>query len=253
MQLRPREYFTIVRQLEDHTDSSTYYVQAVVRNARTDALIETVNLTDQGSRRFSKPWQVPADTSGEGFYISILTSVYTDSGYTTKSPNYGEKIDTYLVQDRVNPNLGIGGAVDIDYKKVRQIVQEEIANIPAPPQPPRVDLSKLDTILEGISAIRIPEPQKLDLSPVLAAIKALPKPKDIDLSPVLKALDSFKANVASDIKEQFQPYIQQLKDFFSTDTEQMKATITTIENKIEQMPFVVLDPKKPVKSRSPFS
>ncbi len=54
MQLNPHEQFTIVRQIEDHTDSSTYYVRAVVRNAKPDALLATVNLTDQGSRRFSE-------------------------------------------------------------------------------------------------------------------------------------------------------------------------------------------------------
>ena len=95
MQLAPNTTFAIVRQIEDHTDSATYYVQAVIRNAQTDALIATVNLTDQGSRRFSKNWQVTADASGQGFYISILTSVYTNSGYTTKSQNYGDKMETY--------------------------------------------------------------------------------------------------------------------------------------------------------------
>lgn len=134
MQLNPRETFTIVRQIEDHTDQATYYVRAVIRNAKTDAIIQVdgnnyVNLTDQGSQRFTKNWLVPADASGQGFYISILTSVYTDSGYTTKSENYGDKIETYLVQDRVNANLGGlggGGGSDIDYKKIRKIVDEVV-------------------------------------------------------------------------------------------------------------------------------
>ncbi len=83
--LQPQKSFTVVRQIANHLDSATYYVRAVIRNAYTDELIETLDLTSRGSQRFSKNWQVPADPSGEGFYISIVTSVYTDSGYTTKS------------------------------------------------------------------------------------------------------------------------------------------------------------------------
>ena len=78
--LQPQASFTLVRQIANHTDSSTYYVRAVIRNAYTDELISTLDLTDRGSQRFSKNWQVPADPSGEGFYLSIVTSVYTDSG-----------------------------------------------------------------------------------------------------------------------------------------------------------------------------
>src|SRR5574337_612585 len=103
MQLEPREYFTIARGLEDYTDSTTYYVRAVIRNARTDALIDTVNLTDNGNRRFTKAWQVPADPSGLGFYIIVTTTVYTDSGYTTKAENYLERFEEHLVQNRPNP------------------------------------------------------------------------------------------------------------------------------------------------------
>jgi hypothetical protein len=123
MQLNPRENFTIVRQLEDHTDSSTHYVQAVIRNARTDTIITTINLTDQGNRRFSKAWQVPADVSGQGFWISILTTVYDDSAYTTKSPSYGEKMEEFLVQDRYNFSIGSGGGgTDLTPKRLREIM-----------------------------------------------------------------------------------------------------------------------------------
>lgn len=129
MQLQPQEYFTIVRQLQDPADVNTYYVQAVIRNARTDAVIDTINLTDRGSRRFSLPWQVPADTSGLGFYISVLTSVYTDSGRTTKSDQYGEEMETYLVDNRFRNLGGGGGGSDVDYKKIRVVFQEVLAEV----------------------------------------------------------------------------------------------------------------------------
>src|SRR5438552_2121522 len=131
LQLNPLEDFTIARGLEDHTDSTTYYVRAVVRNAKTDDAIATVTLDDKGDgHRFTKKWQVPADQTGLGFYILVMTSVYTDSGYTTKSPNYGDKYETYLVQSRMNPVIDVP---QIDYKGIRKMIQEELdSRKPAP-------------------------------------------------------------------------------------------------------------------------
>src|SRR3954470_5696834 len=125
MPLQPQGNFTIVRQIANHLDSDTNYVQAVIRNAYTDAIIDTLDLTDKGGQRFKKDWQVPADPSGQGFYISVVTSVYTTSGYTTKNSNYGDEENTYLVQDRV---LARGGG-SLDAYTVRKIVQDEIAKI----------------------------------------------------------------------------------------------------------------------------
>lgn len=184
MQLYPQEEFVIARGLEDHTDASTYYVQAKIRNAKTDVIIPVdgnafLNLTDQGdSHRFSKKWQVPADPTGLGFWILITTSVYTDSGYTTKSQNYGDKYEEYFIEARLNH--GGGGGVDVDYKKVRQIVQEELATLP-PPTPPAepVDLKPVLSSISGlraaIEAIELPEAKETDLAPVMAKIEAVGK------------------------------------------------------------------------------
>ncbi len=132
LQLEPRENYTIVRKLDDPNDSDTYYVRAFIRNSKTDALLDTVDLTDKGEGRFTGNWQVVADTVGLGIYIDITTRVYTDSGYTVINEKYADRQDQYLVLARYNPVFGngSGGGRDIDYKKVRKIVQEEIAKIP---------------------------------------------------------------------------------------------------------------------------
>src|SRR5688572_8979423 len=109
MTLQPQAYFTVVRQIANHTDTNTYYVRAVVRNAYTDEIIATLDLTDKTGQRFKKDWHVPGDPSGQGFYISIVTSVYSDNGYTTKSDSYGDEENTYLVQERVLPLMRGGG------------------------------------------------------------------------------------------------------------------------------------------------
>lgn len=181
MHLNPREIFTVVRQIEDHTDNSTYYVRAVIRNAKTDALITTINLTDQGSRRFSGPFKVPADVSGQGFWVSILTSIYTDAGYTTKSPNYGDKMDTYLVQDRLpfNPNypVPVGGGSDIDYKRIRKIVEEVVDGLDIP-KPKDVVIPKVD----------IAGPLEAHSARIIAAIDAKKIPASVDHTKAIKDL-----------------------------------------------------------------
>lgn len=123
MILEPQEYFTIVRQLHDWQDTDANYVLAVVREARTDKLIATIKLDNKGDRRFSKEWQVSADPSGMGFYVTIATTVYTDDQYTLKNPNYGEELNTYLVDSR-HKSKGGGGGVQVDYKKIQGIFAE---------------------------------------------------------------------------------------------------------------------------------
>lgn len=213
MQLNPREAFTIVRQIEDHTDSTTYYVRAVVRNAKTDALLATVDLVDQGNRRFSNQYLVPVDVSGQGFWISILTSVYTDSGYTTKSPNYGDKMETYLVQDRFNANLGgVGGGPDIDYKKIKKLITDAMSEM-QPHEPKVVTITK-----EVVKEVRVPEVKIVetqtvqDLSPILKAIKQvgqkvddkeIPEPPEFDPQPILDTLGAMKEQITEATKATF--------------------------------------------------
>lgn len=219
MQLNPRETFSIVRQIEDHTDTSTYYVRAVIRNAKTDAIIQVngnnyLNLVDRGSQRFSQTWQVPADPSGQGFYVSILTSVYTDSGYTTKSQNYGDKMETYLIQDRMNANLGgVGGGPDIDYKKIRRIVEEVVKETNKPvvfPKIPEVKIPEVDIetplkeavdyICEEIKNIKMPQPEKLE--PVLKAFSQLEKTvKGLVVTEDVKKLESQLGEISKEVKQ----------------------------------------------------
>jgi len=196
LQLNPREVFTIVRQIEDHTDTNTYYVRAVVRNAKTDALLENVDLDSKGDQRYSKDYIVPTDVSGNGFWISIITSVYTNSGYTTKSDNYGDKLDTYLVQERYqfNPNYPIPVGPDIDYNRVRKIIKEEIAKIP----PTEVKVPKAMVVTkEIIKEVKVPQ----IIENTKEVIKKVEVPKiievesKIDLREVQRLLSSVKEEI----------------------------------------------------------
>ena len=226
-QLAPNESFPIVRVLKDHTDTSTNYVQAVIRDATTDALVDTVNLTDKGDRRFSKVWKVPyADAYNRGRYLVITTTVYTDSGYTTKNGNYAEEAETYLVQERWNPtSFQGGGSIDENqFKKViREVLSEqkdtaETEDAPElgamPPEKPEVDVEALvgrikEVVTTAVDSITIPDPEKperVDLSSiesalnsVLLEIAAMPRFKDTNIQPIIDVLESLSEQV-SDVK-----------------------------------------------------
>lgn len=201
--LRTNGNFTIVRQISNHLDTDTNYVRAVIRNAYTDVIIDTLDLTDRTGQRFSKNWRVPGDPSGEGFYISIVTSVYSDSGYTTKNANYGDEENTYLVADRDNALRG-GGTGGVDARTVRRIFQEEIAKIEKPekveiPEFPEIPEVKFDAVLSAIKDLKTTlkpvEPEKVDFKPLYDALQSIlsaVREKEVtpvtDLTPVLERL-----------------------------------------------------------------
>jgi hypothetical protein len=199
MQLHPREQFTITRQLNDPAIVTTFYVRAVIRNAKTDTVIDTVNLTDKTGQRFTKQWLVPADPSGQGFWISIVTSVYTNSGYTTKSTDYGDESCSYLVQERYvfNPNYPIGP--DIDYKRIKKMINDAVSKIEIP-----VYEEKEARVIEVVKEVAVSPEVNVDMGPILTAIKNIKLPKEtvrvvemvkeinLDLDPVLKSIKDIK-------------------------------------------------------------
>jgi hypothetical protein len=213
--LRTSANFTVVRQIANHLDTDTNYVRAVIRNAYTDAIITTLDLTDRGAQRFSANWKVPQDPSGEGFYVSIVTSVYSDSGYTTKNQNYGDEETTYLVTDRDRVGGGPGMVNSgVDSRTVRRIFQEEFAKAHEEDEeePEEVEEEKPVDFTPVISAIiasnkdlkaalKPVKPEKVDLKPVqeqlqqvLTAIAEKEVTEPTDLAPVLEKLDDSGEN-----------------------------------------------------------
>lgn len=192
--LQPREQFMLVRQLSDHTDPTTYYVQAVIKNSVSGATIATVRLIDGGNGRFTKLWEVPSDVSGLGFYIDITISVYSDSGYTTKASSYGDSNDQFLVFDRIVKHGG-GGGMDVDYKKIEKILTSSIKpllglkNADLAPV-----LAQIKGVMMAVDKIEMPEMEKMNHTPVLKAIEK-------SLSSVLKAIDNKPVTEKTDLGE----------------------------------------------------
>lgn len=206
MMLRPQETFSIVRLITDHTDENTYYVRAVIRNSRTGATLATVNLTDEGNRRFTGTWQTPEITN-DYLFIDVTTTVYTDSNYTTKSGNYGEEVKTLMIEQRPKQSAGGAGIVTVDYAKIQKMVEKAVSSIEIPEQPEMPEMPEYDDarvvemvenmqtmLVELVSGIEMPDMKsvetlvkatQLSLEAKLDALE-LPVP-NIEMGPVLEA------------------------------------------------------------------
>ncbi len=243
MLLRPQRPFTIVRQLNNPFITDTFYVRAVIRDAYTDTILETLNLTDKTGQRFTGTWTVAPDPSGLGREISIVTSVYTDSGYTTKSENYGDEENTHTIEERfVNGRGGAGGgAGNLDSGTVRRIIREEIEK--AKPE---------EKIPEPISESEKEKPEPMRWDEILKAIESLKtvlkpeKQKPVDLSPIFAGLNQIGQMIEN--KEvtpetDLTPVIQKIEEGHETGEitrEEMKELFSGLEKAVnEQFPKVI--------------
>jgi hypothetical protein len=253
MTLNPGEEFVISRQLNDPADSGTYYMQAVIRNAKTDAIIQTVNLDNKGNQRFTKTWKVAYDPTGLGLYITITTTVYTDSGYATPSTDYGIEQHEHLIQDRVNPYMLPQASPDIDYKKIRKIVQEELGTLPKPADQKEPDLlpisEGLQAVISEVRAIKIPQPEKTDLQPVLRQIESVLKAvkdkrdfEDTDLSPVLAAIEdateSYQPLLAENTQK-LEQMLERVREFYMDDIERIEKKMEDLSKQLKKIGYII--------------
>jgi len=179
MNLVPNTTYTLIRQLANPTDTATYYVQAVVRNIITGKTIKTINLTNQGGQRFTAPYQVPADTSGQGTYISICTYVFDDAGYSVPDGNYETEDKEYLIVQPPVSTYGNGGTTIVDYDKIKKFISD--IKFPGVPTYDK-EFKQIREYHEGrfdeikghvekmVKGIKMPEPQRYDDGELRASI-----------------------------------------------------------------------------------
>jgi len=226
MIIRPQKHFTVVRQIANHLDTSTYYVQAVIRDAFTDRILATLNLDDKGGQRFTKSWVAAPDPSGEGREISIVTSVYTDSGYTTKSENYGDEENSHTIEARSLNGRGGGGA--LASSDIRRIIAEEL-DARKPTEPKKDEKEKV-------------EPPKMRWDDVLSAIKKvsdkIKEPTQVELSPVFEALERI-AQMISDKevtpKTDLEPFLDAVKEMLDEKIDRADRTNADIVDVLKVM------------------
>ena len=264
MQLRPGEEFAVVRQLEDPFDLGTYYVQAKIRDAKTDELISTLNLDDSGNQRHTALWTVVFDASGLGRYIDIETMVYTNAGRTTVSEVHRRENQVYLIEER-NQNMG-GGGSDIDYKKISQIVNDATKNdgnkdadestqknadeikkgiTEGQAEVLRIVGEGFDSVKEAIANIEKPEKLTSVLESiesakdaVVSAIEAKDVTEVTDLTPVLEKLDGMTLKAFQD---EAQNLIAQVREIVGSDFVKMFQALKGIREFLNAIPFIVMN------------
>ncbi len=210
--ISPAEDFDIFYFLRNHTDGTTYYVRGVVYDVRTGAILLTTNLAQSAtnSRLFSSTVQAPADSAGYGRNVVAIATVYTDSGYTTKSQDYEEQEQYFLVK-AIAPNFGGGGGVD--YRVMREIVDEvvkkRLSQLPTPERLPDMPFAELSADLAELQREvgKIPT-DKFDAAPLIrrlgaiqAAIAAIPQPEPVDLQPIMDAIGALPEFLVSTMEE----------------------------------------------------
>lgn len=225
--LTPSSPYTLSYYITDHTDPTAYFVQAVVYDAATGAVLDTQNLVQQAtnSHWYSKVAQAPGDPSGHGRRILVVATAYQDSGYTIKSPLYQQQPENYIV---VAPGAGLslgGGGGQIDYRMIESIfvqqlggflnefrlifpilqaLQDSILKIPTD----MVNLSPLliivQSLAEQVANLPTEVPPSVDLSPlheaigaVVSAVQAKEVTPAADMSPILDAIQHVSDAVAS--------------------------------------------------------
>jgi hypothetical protein len=210
--ISPAENFDVFYYLRNPTDSTTYYVRAVIYDVRTGGVLSTINLTRSiaNPHLFSAVAQAPADSSGFGRNIVAVASVYLDSLYASKSQDYEEQEQYFLVKAQV---LFTGGGGGVDYRTVREIFAEELeAHREKLPPPTELPDMPFDALFGAVGALqrevnRVPKdqvdvgPLKRGVTAILAAIGASPTPEPVDLSPVLSAIAMLPQQLAAALSQ----------------------------------------------------
>lgn len=150
--IAPFKQFLIDYKINNPSDTGTYYVRAVIKSSLSGAVLDTLDLTDNGSQYFSKLWLTPTDPTGTGTQIVIFKTVYTDSGYTTESPNYGTTIENYIIKHIPFQPMGSIGTPQarIDYQQIEKIVRRVLSEQEKVEPPEKVDLSGIQKCIEDL-------------------------------------------------------------------------------------------------------
>lgn len=183
-QLTPGEQYPLMKVLSDPSDSSTRYVQAVVRNALDNSLLATLRLEDLGSRRFRYAYDVPNVK-----YIYITFKVYTESGYTTLDGNEPIESREYIVEERWSPGRSGGGGGGLRLQDYRDMIREVIEKLPVW----AALMSQFNQLARVVSEIDIPEAVSLkgvegSLVDIAKQLSSIPTEKGLSKADIADAL-----------------------------------------------------------------
>jgi hypothetical protein len=272
MNILPQSTLRIVRQLTDPYDTGTNYVQAVIRNSTTGGVVATLNLTDETAQRFTGQYTTPPDISGMGYYLDVTTTVYSDSAYTTKNTNYAIEAHTYFIHEQ-KTHFG-GGGGDVNYDKIRKIVQEILDGQEKQEMPTIKDLTPeikameqriKDSVSSAVSSIRFPEQVRPDLDGVVSRISATVEnaintvlmsieqkevTPETDLTPITQAIESLPLNEQREATQELQTLVNTLQELVNTqsDVDSMRLAAEEFMDKVK--PRTLTAPKEKPKEEN---
>lgn len=243
--LNPGENYLIVYQIPQLLDTTTYYVQAVVKDANGN-ILNTINLTDKGSQRFEGVWKVCQDRTMSGTWINITITTYEDTGYTTPSANYGASVTTYLVLDRTKLAWafagGVGAQTQVDYKEIQSIIKKEISKsiegikFPKIPKPEKQEKTDLSPIEKSINSLGDSLNEKLNNSDIERKIDSIPDEFKKYISVLLQRIEKIESSLKDNQKENQSLSVEQQKSLqeFKRDFGAMEESISSIVGKFGQ-------------------
>lgn len=166
MQVVPGQRVQLTYLVPNPADSTLYYVQAVVKNTSTNKVIATVNLVQDSNQaiRYTGSFTAPLDSVGNGYFMDAVSIPYTDSGYTTPSPNYGAALTQIFAYQLPSTFSGGGGSeIIVDYDRIEELLAGKFSGIKFPEQK--------QVIFPDFP--EIPQPKEVDLRPVMDICRTL--------------------------------------------------------------------------------
>ncbi len=220
----------------------------ISRNGRTPA--NTVNTL------------VAVDASKGDYYLELSLSEITTPGHlllhykSANTAHFAQEIQIMAFDPYTQFGaLGVGGA-DVDYKRIKKLIDEAIGALPKPEEPKEPDLipisEGLQAVLVEIRSLPKPkDPEKTDYSPILQKLTALsadikaikiPEQEEVDLTPILDKIDE-APNSLRDMIEQMSGIVEGIRGFFSKDVEDIKAEVGSIKKDLKKIPMIVMAPQ----------
>lgn len=234
-QIVPGQPFTVSYFIRDPFDANTYYLQAVMYEVSTGAILKTVNLTPtvSNSRLYTATIDAPGDSYGFGREVMVIASVYTDSLYTTKSENYQEQEQVYLIKadttfvgggsDSGNMEL-LSEQINESVTRILDAIRTEDANEPkhtvtqiekhVPAPIPVGDLfKKLDTLNALVKKIPVEDTDTSVIENQLSLLKGLIQTildEGDDFSPITSLIEKMTTEIMKSLEQNKQEVIKNI-------------------------------------------
>lgn len=209
----------------------------------TDKVDDTLE-DDGGTYRFTENALEEGPGGGTGLTAEQTAAAVWDA-----------KVDTYQADRSFGSKIGIHLPVvspDIDYKRIKKLVNEAVDSIPQPEQK-EPDLTSvadgLQALLLEIRAIRLPESTEIDLHPIQRQIKALertvkaieiPKTDLTETNRLIQDKNEVLDQLA-EVQEEIKGFhLEDVRELFENGIGKIEKAVEDMNDKLENTHMVVL-------------